>query len=66
MIRDKQEKQSKNLIILGILLIILGSFFLLRKMGFFNFDFGKIWPFALIILGILLVAFNSKKSLSKH
>jgi phage shock protein C len=55
-----RKKTDKN-VLLGTLLIILGSFFLLRQFGimphinFWSLPWQSFWALALIILGVLLI-----------
>jgi hypothetical protein len=44
-------KQGKSLI--GILLIVLGIFFMLNEVHLFNFGWGTLWPMFLLVPGIL-------------
>ncbi len=39
----------------GLILVVIGSFFLLRNLGFFWVSFHKVWPFALVALGLYVI-----------
>lgn len=46
---------------LGIALILIGGWFFLRNFGFFRFvDFGRLWPIAIILIGVYFLM-NKKK-----
>lgn len=38
----------------GLILLVIGSFILLRRFDLFHFDFRTMWPWALIIIGVLI------------
>ncbi len=46
------HRESRSLV-WGILLIIIGFLFLLSNLGWFEFDWGDIWPLVIIIGGIM-------------
>ncbi|MCT4563117.1 MAG: PspC domain-containing protein [Maledivibacter sp.] len=52
----EQEKgdNDKNRVLIGGILIGLGALFLLRRYVYW-FDFGNLWPVALIILGVFII-----------
>lgn len=52
----EQEKgdNDKNRILIGGILVALGVLFLLRRYVYW-FDFGKLWPVALIVLGAFII-----------
>jgi len=39
----------------GIILVFLGTAFLLNNYGFTNFDIGKLWPLFIIIPGLFII-----------
>lgn len=45
----------------GLILILLGGFFLLQESGVISFSFGLVWPFFLLIPGFFLVLRYSKR-----
>lgn len=51
----KIENRSTNKSWWAILLILFGIILVLQNFGFYNLDFGKLWPFILILLGILIL-----------
>ncbi|MFN8407441.1 MAG: PspC domain-containing protein [Sphingobacteriaceae bacterium] len=53
-----KEKNGMGRVFWGLFLIVIGAFFLLDEFGFvpFWFDLGKLWPFVIIIPGILIIA----------
>ncbi|MDP3941228.1 MAG: PspC domain-containing protein [bacterium] len=51
----KIENQSKNRSWWAIVLILVGVVFVLQNFGIYNLDFGKFWPFLLILLGLLIL-----------
>ncbi len=57
------KKKGNSRVIAGLILILFGSFFLLDEFNFipYWFDIVKLWPFVLIIPGILLIAKAGKK-----
>jgi uncharacterized membrane protein len=44
----------------GVLLLVLGIYFLLLNFGFISFDLGKLWPLFLIVPG-LYILFGGKQ-----
>ena len=50
--RDKEKKDDGNLIG-GIALVVLGVFFAVDQ--YIDIDFRDIWPYLLIIIGIVLI-----------
>lgn len=38
----------------GLILLLVGSFLLLKKFNLFYFDLRDMWPWALIIIGLLI------------
>ena len=52
----KSEEQDKSRMIVGIVLVAVGALFLLNAFDiFFWVSFGKIWPAALIVIGIAVI-----------
>ena len=45
-------RQSKNYIVLGIILILLGLIFLLHNLEIFWWDWGQLWPLFLLLPGL--------------
>ena len=61
-----EKKDSGNgRFIAGIVLIALGAFFLLDEFDIVPdwFDFGRLWPLAIVALGVLLISKGRKKSI---
>jgi len=57
------RKKSNGGLIFGVILIILGSIFLLDQFDFFDFDFELLWPLALVGVGAsLIIAGQQKKA----
>jgi phage shock protein PspC (stress-responsive transcriptional regulator) len=60
---DKDQPSSRNTG--GIILVLLGLFFLLGNL--FSFDFlGRLWPLILIVIGIILLTRKSDKVSDKE
>lgn len=62
-IKDEVSKKSKNRdgsVYLGLIIILLGIIFLLRK-WFSWFDFEYLWPLFLILIGILILTSSKRK-----
>lgn len=59
----KKTKSGNGSVIAGLILIAFGGFFLLNEFDIIPYwvDFGKLWPLAIIIPGILMVARSGKK-----
>ncbi|WP_257657256.1 PspC domain-containing protein [Parapedobacter lycopersici] len=60
----RQTKKSKDRYVAGIILLMVGTFFLLHQLNVFYWhDFARFWPVAIIILGIALLvgAFNTNQ-----
>lgn len=53
--RFNTDNEQSNKSLIAIILVILGAFFLFDNFQILQFDFGKFWPFLLIILGLLLL-----------
>ncbi len=51
---NKRRKDNDGSIIGGIIMLSIGLIFLVRRM-FPEIDFGYIWPFIFIIIGIVLL-----------
>jgi len=51
---DDNADSDKNKILAGSILIILGVLFLLKRYVYW-FDFGKLWPIVLIIIGVYVI-----------
>jgi phage shock protein PspC (stress-responsive transcriptional regulator) len=49
------EAGERNRIWWAILLLAVGTIFLLQNYGIYYFDFNKLWPFLLILVGLLLL-----------
>ena len=59
---EKPEIKRRNKGIMpGIILIVLGTIFLLNNYGYANIDIGKLWPLFLITPGIFIVFGHTKK-----
>jgi phage shock protein C len=60
----KKQKSGTGGIVIGILFVIFGSFFLLDEFDFvpYWFEFHKLWPLVFIIPGIMMIAKANKKS----
>ncbi|WP_353185672.1 PspC domain-containing protein [Parapedobacter lycopersici] len=61
---SRQTRKSKDRYIAGIILLMVGIFFLLHQLDVFYWhDFARFWPVAIIILGIALLvgAFNTSQ-----
>lgn len=62
--RKRQEKECFGLphgraifgLFIGIVIILVGFIFVLERMGWIEEDFELLWPFIVIIFGILFVA----------
>jgi phage shock protein PspC (stress-responsive transcriptional regulator) len=63
----KSKRKRESGFISGIILIALGSFFLLDQFDLVPewVSFGKLWPLALIIPGLVMLANSGKKAESK-
>jgi len=55
--RRANREPGQGALIFGILLILLGTWFLVREFVPW-FDVDRLWPFALLILGVVLLAFS--------
>jgi phage shock protein PspC (stress-responsive transcriptional regulator) len=55
--RRAQQGPGQGGIVVGVVLILLGTWFLLRQY-IPELDLDRLWPFALLILGVLLLAFS--------
>jgi phage shock protein C len=55
--RRAQQGPGQGGVIVGVVLILLGAWFLLRQY-IPELDLDRLWPFALLILGVLLLAFS--------
>lgn len=53
--------KKKDKVLQGIILIVLGSIFLLNNYGYTNIDIGKLWPLFLIIPGFFIIYRSSEK-----
>lgn len=51
---DENENNEKNRMLIGAILIALGGLFLIKRYVYW-FDLGKLWPVALIILGVFII-----------
>jgi hypothetical protein len=62
--RRRHEKECFGLphggaifgLFIGIIIILVGFIFVLQRMGWIEEDFELLWPFIVIIFGILFVA----------
>ncbi|WP_432408587.1 PspC domain-containing protein [Wukongibacter sp. M2B1] len=52
--KDENDEGRRNKILAGSILIILGGLFLVEKYVYW-FDFGKLWPVILIIIGVYII-----------
>ena len=50
----KQGRSNDNTLITGVIMITLGVLFLIDKY-FPAIDFGDLWPFILIVVGVLII-----------
>lgn len=57
----KTEKKTSGKLMGGIILVILGSIFLMDNYGFVIFDIGRLWPLFLIIPGIFIIRDYNRK-----
>lgn len=55
--RRAQQGPGQGGIVVGVVLILLGTWFLLRQY-IPGLDLDRLWPFALLILGVLLLVFS--------
>ena len=64
----KKRRNKNGKVIIGIFMIVFGSFFLLDEFDFipYWFDFGKLWPLVFIIPGLLMIAKAGKKEANKQ
>ncbi|MFD2147961.1 PspC domain-containing protein [Mucilaginibacter antarcticus] len=59
------KKKSNAGVIIGIALVVFGSFFLLDNLGLIpDWDFDHVWPYVLVIAGVVLI-FSRKESADK-
>jgi phage shock protein C len=60
----EKQKSSTGGIVIGILFVTFGSFFLLDEFDFvpYWFEFHKLWPLVFIIPGIMMIANANRKS----
>lgn len=56
--KEENGENDKNRILIGGIFIVLGVLFLVKKYVYW-FDFGKLWPVGLIILGAFII-YNRK------
>jgi len=40
---------------LGVVLVVIGSIFLLESLGLIDYGFRQLWPLVLIALGVLII-----------
>ena len=59
---ESRTQNSQGSLIGGIILIAMGSMFLLDRMNLFNFDFGDWWPMFMIIPGIVMALDSNRKN----
>ncbi len=59
---ENRRQNNQGSLIGGIILIAMGSMFLLDRMNLFNFDFGDWWPMFLIIPGIVMALDPNRKN----
>lgn len=52
--RERFEHRRGSKVGFGIIVILVGVFLLLRKLGYFFMDFNTLWPLALIALGLMI------------
>ncbi len=59
----KSQKSGNGRMIVGLMLLLFGGFFLMDEFNFipYWFDFEKLWPLVFIIPGILMIAKAGKK-----
>ena len=64
----KKRRNKNGKVIIGIFMIVFGSFFLLDEFDFipYWFDFGKLWPLVFIIPVLLMIAKAGKKEANKQ
>lgn len=49
------RKERKNKKLIGVILLVLGVVFLMQNLGWWLFDWGKMWPVLLIVLGLFVL-----------
>jgi hypothetical protein len=49
------QKKHRGKLLPGLILVTLGSIFLLNNYGLTTIDIGKLWPLFLIIPGVLML-----------
>lgn len=67
-LKDKESPEDSNTnipkiksgVLPGIILVTLGTIFLLNNYGLTNFDIGKLWPLFLIIPGVFMILGKTK------
>lgn len=59
--KDENDDGEKNKVLAGSILIALGVLFLIRRYVYW-FDFGKLWPVVLIIIGGYIVYKGKERS----
>lgn len=60
----KKQKSGNGGVVIGLLFVIFGAFFLLDEFHFvpYWFEFHKLWPLVFIIPGIMMITKANKKS----
>jgi len=60
-------KRSNSGVIVGMVLIIMGSLFLLHEFDFFNFwELHRFWPLVIVVLGIALIVTGQRRKPWDH
>jgi len=59
--REVDERRANGTQIAGIALVVLGVLFLLQQWFPYWFDFGKLWPLILIIIGIAVIVRGQRR-----
>jgi len=56
------RQNTQGSLIGGIILIAMGTMFLLDRMNLFNFDFGDWWPMFMIIPGVVMALDSNRRN----
>jgi phage shock protein C len=48
-------KEGKNKKVIGVILLVLGVIFLMQNLGWWFFDWSRMWPVFLIVLGLVVL-----------
>ncbi len=60
----KKKKSGSGAVVMGIIFVIFGAFFLMDEFDFvpYWFEFHKLWPLVFIIPGVMMIANANKKT----